>query len=236
MTMKPGNRRQFLEVASLAGVSALGIGFGRSDGAQDAKRDSAQPWFVESFEGQPPKGWGGIWSAWGENITTDEVEPPPGGGKHSYRQIWDQGKGWSGLQLEFKRVPGMPAKFGAGSEFCLRYFLRYDAEFEFPDSTGFKQIIIQSDSIVHDRLYLCLVGKEAHLGLFFQTVRGASWIHANVNGGRFAMPKGKWSSSSGTSRSCPSPRRRGYCRAGWMASSGGATRTSPPSSRAATFP
>jgi hypothetical protein len=192
MRLKPVGRRKFLEVAGLAASSALGVGFGHTDAAQDAGADSVKPWFVESFEGQPPKGWGNIWSAWGENITTDEVEPPPGGGKHSYRQIWDQGKGWSGLDLEFKRVPGMPAKFGPGSEFYLRYFLRYDPDFDFPDSTGFKQIIIQSDSIVHDRLYFCLVGKEARLGLFFQTVRGASWLHANVNGGPFAMPKGAW--------------------------------------------
>jgi hypothetical protein len=192
MNRKPLSRREFLEVAGLASSSALSIGLGQAEAAQDAAEDSAKPWFVESFEGQPPKGWGDIWSAWGENITTDEVEPPPGGGRHSYRQIWDQGQGWSGLNLEFKRVPGMPAKFGAGSAFYLRYFLRYDPDFDFPDSTGFKQIIIQSDSIVHDRLYFCLVGKEARLGLFFQTVRGASWLHANVNGGPFAMPKGTW--------------------------------------------
>jgi len=192
MTMKPVSRRQFLEVAGLASSSAMGIGFGHAEAAQDAKPDSAKPWFVESFEGEPPKGWGGIWSSWGENITTDEVESPPGGGKHSYRQIWHQGKGWSGLNLEFRMVPGMPAKFGAGSGFYLRYFLRYDPDFDFPDSTGFKQIIIQSDSIVHDRLYFCLVGKEARLALLFQTVRDSSWHHANVNGGPFSMPKGKW--------------------------------------------
>lgn len=192
MNMRPVSRRLLLKLAGLASSSALGVGFGQADAAQDAGPNGAKPWFVESFEGQTSKGWGDIWSAWGENITTDEVEPPAGGGKYSYRQIWDQGKGWSGLHLEFRRVPGMPAKFGTGSEFYLRYFLRYDADFDFPDSSGFKQIIIQSDSIVHDRLYLCLLGKDARLALLFQTVKGSGWRHANVNGGPFAMPKGKW--------------------------------------------
>jgi len=178
-------------------------------------RRSAAPWFVESFEGQAPKGWGAIWSPWGENITTDEAQSPPGGGNHSYRQIWDQGKGWSGLNLEFKKVPRMPEKFGTGSEFYLRYFLRYDADFDFPESTGFKQIIIQSDSSVHDRLYFCLLGKDARLALLFQTVKGSPWYHANVNGGPFAMPKGRWVEFQWYVRVSPEAEKNGAVK-GWV--------------------
>ncbi|KPJ52916.1 MAG: hypothetical protein AMS16_05800, partial [Planctomycetes bacterium DG_58] len=111
--------------------------------SEEIKPPSEVPWFTESFEGTPPKGWGKIWGAWGENMTTDEAGTPPGGGRYAYRQIWHEGKGWSGLNLAFGKVKGMPAKFGAGSEFTMRYFLKYDADFDFGSSTGFKQIIIQ---------------------------------------------------------------------------------------------
>ena len=55
--MEQLNRRKFLGWAGLAGGSALNIGF-RPAVAADATPDSAKPWFVESFEGEPPKGWG----------------------------------------------------------------------------------------------------------------------------------------------------------------------------------
>ena len=55
--MQQLDRRKFLGLAGLAGGSALSIGFRPADAA-DPKPDSAKPWFVESFEGEPPKGWG----------------------------------------------------------------------------------------------------------------------------------------------------------------------------------
>ena len=48
--------------------------------AEDLKPPSAAPWFTESFEGTPPKGWGKFWGAWGANVTTDEAGTPPDGG------------------------------------------------------------------------------------------------------------------------------------------------------------
>lgn len=183
--------------------------------AQEGPPPAEAPWFTESFEGTPPRGWGEIWGAWGENVTTDEAGTPPGGGRYAYRQIWHEGQGWSGLNLGFGKVKGMPAKFGAGSEFVLRYFLKYDPDFDFGASTGFKQIIVQSDSLVHDRLYFCIVGKQAHLGLTFQTTKDTGWLNANVNGGPYAMPKGQWVAFVWHVKVSPESERKGILR-GWV--------------------
>lgn len=182
--------------------------------AEEAK-PGTPPWFADSFEGTSPKGWSPVWFPWGDNITTDEAGTPPDGGKHAYRQIWNEGKGWSGLDLQFAKVPGMPAKLGTGSELYLRYVLKYDPEFTYSDSTGFKQIIIQSDSVVHDRLYLCLVGKDARLGLYFQTVTGAGWMMSNVNGPAFAMPKGRWVEFEWHLKVSPESEKKGTVK-GWV--------------------
>jgi parallel beta-helix repeat protein len=197
------------------GPDGRGYKGAEAGGAQGAAGAQAAPWLVESFEGTPPKGWSGDWSAWGDNVTTDEAGAPPGGGKCAYRQIWNEGKGWSGLGLDFGKVKGMPAKLGAGSEFYMRYFLKYDGNFDFGSSTGFKQIIIQSDSIVHDRLYFCITGKEANLGLFFQYVTGATWMHANANGGPYAMPKGRWVEFEWYVKVSPESEKKGVVK-GWV--------------------
>jgi len=182
---------------------------------QDIAPPSAAPWFTESFEGTPPRGWDRLWGASGDGLTTDEAGAPPGGGKYAYRQWWDEGRSAGGLGLSFGKVPGMPAKFGAGSEFVMRYFVKYDADFDFGPTTGFKQIIVQSDSLIHDRLYICILGRGGDVGVIFQTTKDTSWLRANVHGGPYAMPKGQWVEFVWHVKVSPESEKKGVLR-GWV--------------------
>ncbi|HUV40094.1 MAG TPA: hypothetical protein VMY39_10790 [Planctomycetota bacterium] len=183
--------------------------------AQEVAPPAAPAWFTESFEGTPPKGWGKMWGAWGEGLTTDEAGAPPGGGKYAFRQMWPEGQGAGGLGLSFARVPGMPAKLGTGSEFVMRYFLKYDADFDFGPTTGFKQIIVQSDSLIHDRLYICILGRAGNIGVIFQTTRDTTWLHANTGNGACTMPRGRWVEFVWYVRVSPESEKKGILR-GWV--------------------
>jgi hypothetical protein len=204
-----------LWAARLAVACLVVLAVGTRGPAQDIAPPTAEPWFTDSFEGTPPKGWGKMWGAWGDGITTDEAGAPPGGGKYAYRQWWADRKGAGVLGLSFARVPGMPAKFGTGSEFVMHYFLKYDPDFDFGPTTGFKQVIVQSDSLIHDRLYICILGRGGDLRLIFQTTKDTQWLRANVNGGPFAMPKGKWVEFTWHVRVSPESEKKGVLH-GWV--------------------
>ncbi len=205
------------KATGLAAASVLlcCIAAAQDDHIESRPGSRTAPWLVESFEGNGPKGWGPMWGSFGGNITTDEAGAAPAGGRNSYRQMWNEGKGWSGLSLKFAKVKGMPAKLGDGSEFYMRYYLKYDKHFDFGSSTGFKQIIVQSDSVVHDRLYFCIHGKACHLSLFFQYVKGARWMNANVNGGPYSMPKGRWVEFEWYVKVSPESEKKGAVK-GWV--------------------
>ena len=79
--MADGRTRGSAPTAATAGAdSAIVPRIGTTTGQEEKKGDSPlfTPWFTESFEEAPPKGWGKIWGAWGENVTTDEAGTPPG--------------------------------------------------------------------------------------------------------------------------------------------------------------
>ncbi|MFA5855901.1 MAG: hypothetical protein WC867_00960 [Candidatus Pacearchaeota archaeon] len=177
--------------------------------------NSDKIWFFDSFEGMLPKAWNS--SIWGEAWDNDSVinvnseidslgnsiGAALSGGNQSYRQWWngqnDIGS-WStagGLYSDFSRITQMPDKLGENDTFYLSYHIKYDPQFFWGDTTGLKQIIIQSNSRVDDRLYIGLGGWGAgYVEPFFQVADGnPRHLYSNINninGTPYIMPLGIW--------------------------------------------
>jgi len=154
----------------------------------------AEVWLEDSFEGTPPKGWAvPPWFEYGEtshHCTTNEIAPPEG--SYCYRQSWLTSGESGALNLPFSYVAAIPDQLGAGTDFYLSYYLRYDAAFDWSsDTTGLKHIILQSNSETDDRAYIGLFYNNtgAKVRVAFQLVAG---YYSNVNGEQYRMPKGEW--------------------------------------------
>jgi hypothetical protein len=185
---------------------------------------SGQDWFsdsfADSFEGTPPTGWNDLFFPFGnppqQHITTNEAGTPPGGGSYAYRQSWitNPGSGSTGsLWLPFSEVPGMPATFGTGSEFRISYWQKYDANFDWGDTSGFKQFILYS-TVPDDSMYLCIYGDR--LGVLFQnTFPTQNWFYSNTNGDDYVIPKGEWVKFDWYVKVSPMSQKQGVLK-GWV--------------------
>ncbi len=169
-------------------------------------------WFSDSFEKTLPNGWKNEWApAWDlETVvnTGDEGIPAaPGGGSQAFRQWWNGQNnrptgGWSnagGLVLDFGKVVGMPSKSGrladgaAADEMTFSYYCYYDPNFDWGQTTGLKQIIARNDqSTQPNQLYIGMHYGAGTYNILFQHTSDTSFLHSNVNGPSFDMPKGEW--------------------------------------------
>jgi hypothetical protein len=173
------------------------------------------PWFSDSFEGTPPQGWDDVWG-WGtgNDVTTDEGGTPPGGGTYAYRQWWDSGgDGTVGLNLVFSSVTGMPAALNDGDEFHIAYWIKYDPNFDWGATTGFKQIIVQGNSRTDDRMYISIFNGK--LGIHFQVAGAAPILFSNVDVVNYVVPKGEWIKFEFHVRVSPETENAGFLK-GWV--------------------
>lgn len=94
------------------------------------------------------------------------------------------------LGLSFGNNSPVPL-LGDGDDFSLSYYLKYHRNFDFGDSTGNKQIIIQSNSDISDRMYIIIQWSSAQVFVTFQTTTDTGNLGANL-GGPFYMPVDEW--------------------------------------------
>ena len=80
---------------------------------------------------------------------------------------------------------------GPGDSFYLSYWLKYDANFDYGSTTGFKTLIVFSQN-VHDYIYI-VQNNSGKMVVFIQDTQ--AWQPAflsNVNGNDYVMPLGVW--------------------------------------------
>jgi hypothetical protein len=168
------------------------------------KKKVAAAWFEDSFEGTAPNGWKAEWNSTlagsPRHITTSEAGTPAGGGTYAYRQDYFDEPGNPGeLGLYFSNVPGMPATIGNGGSFYVSYYLKYDTNFDWGTTSGFKQIIAQTSdngSDIRNIFYHVILGSNpvapGNSVAYFQYTGNPAWP-CNVNpDDYYNMPKGEW--------------------------------------------
>lgn len=193
------------KIVLLAGVGLLLACLIKGESATAAE----QLWFTDSFEGVPPYGWADYWSlGWDEetvvNTQAEGVGSPPGGGAQAFRQWWNGSSDWGGwssaggLALDFGAIPDMPNEFKDGDAFYLSYWVYFDENFDWGDTTGFKQIIVRTtdneQGRVLNEIYIGTYRAAGLLGFSFQHTTDTSVLYSNVpsQAERYRMPKGEW--------------------------------------------
>ena len=152
--------------------------------------------WTESFEGSTPRGWNSsIWSStnFGNNysVTTDEITPPPGGGRFVYRQGWIGGSGFNVHRPNWLRYQFKSSETEEGDVVEFEYYLKYHEQFNF-NSTYHKMIIMRG---VNGALQELLIDAYAPNGKMFAVfpLVGSGDLYSNINGGHYSISKGEWS-------------------------------------------